>query len=173
MISRLLTHPIQRTRKHIASDPQRSRLYKLEREFVGTSVYHQVSQRNLQVLANHVCAYYRVKPLKVITYHNPHEKRFGESISYSRDDFVTQFGEKIRLNSGYHGANLSTLLHELSHYISDLTYQNHRDHGKQFCGIYMHLLDKYRVLPASAFRLMAQKWRISIAGRFKPGAIRG
>tara|TARA_R100001143_G_scaffold28420_2_gene28092 strand:+ start:11388 stop:11909 length:522 start_codon:yes stop_codon:yes gene_type:complete len=173
VISRFLTHPIARTNKSCPGDPQRTRLYKLEREFIGTSVYHQASQKHLCLLARHVCSYYCVPEIRVVVYNDPDQKCFGESVSYSDDDFVTTYGHEIRLNRGYHGANLTTLLHELAHYISDQYFEHHRDHGAQFCAIYMHLLDKYRVLPAFAFRALAKKWGVKIAGRFKPAAIRG
>lgn len=173
MISKFLTHPIARTNKPCPGDPQRTRLYKLEREFIGTSVYHQVAQKHLRLLARHACAYYHVPLIKIVVYNDKEHKRFGESVSYSDDDFATSYGHEIRLNRGYHGANFTTLLHELAHYISDQYYEHHRDHGPQFCGIYMHLLDKYRILPAFAFRTLAKKWGVRIAGRFKPDAIRG
>jgi predicted SprT family Zn-dependent metalloprotease len=63
------------------------------------------------------------------------------------------------------------LLHELTHYIIDRIYVGHEDHGKQFAGVYMHLLDKYRIIPSIAFRAIAKKHRVKIAGKFKPGAI--
>ena len=173
MISQLLTHPIQRTFKHTPSDPQRSRLYKMEREFVGASVYHSVSRKNLQLVADHVCAYYRITPIKIVVYRDPSSRIFGESIAYSNDDWETSYGHVIRLNRGFHGANVPTLLHELAHYICDATYKNHRGHGSQFAAIYMHLLDKYRILPAVAFRALAKKWGVKVAGRFRPAAIRG
>ena len=125
------------------------------------------------MLARHVCNYYGVPPVKVVVYNAPDERRFGEAIAESEDDFETFSSYKIRLNRGYHGANLTTLLHELAHYISDHYYEHHRDHGRSFCGIYMHLLDKYRVLPAVAFRLLAKKWGVQISRRFRPAAIRG
>lgn len=171
MISWLLTHPIQKPTKADIEDPQRSRLYKMEREFVGTSINHHASRAHLQELANHACAYYKIKPLKIVVYSKPNLREFGESVYYINDMIV--FGHTVRLNKGFHGANATTLLHELAHYIVDDTYEQHHDHGKQFAGVYMHLLAKYRILPSSCFRLLAKKWRIAIAGKFKPGAIRG
>lgn len=173
MISQLLTHPIQKPVKVGPIDPQRSRLYKMEREFVGMAVSHRASNAHLQEISDHACTYYKIKPLKVVVYDKPSEHIFGESVYYTHDDFETLFGHVIRLNRGFHGANLMTLLHELSHYIVDDTYENHEDHGKKFAGVYMHLLAKYRVLPSACFRLLAKKWRVKIAGKFKPDAIRG
>ena len=80
---------------------------------------------------------------------------------------------RVGLNRGFHGVNLITLLHELAHYIVDITYEGHHDHGKEFVGVYMHLLDKYRIIPRDAFRVIAKRRRIKIANKFKPAAIRG
>lgn len=144
----------------------------MEREFVGCSIYHKVSRDDLETIMRHACAYYRIPAPKLVIYNNPADRKFGESeYMLHSDGAMTDF--KIRLNRGFHGANVVTLLHELAHYIVDNTYEGHHGHGKKFVGVYMHLLDKYRVLPAVAFRALAKKWRIEIAGKFKPAAIRG
>lgn len=173
MISGFLTRKIKIKVERVKSDPQRSKFFGLEREFIGSSIYHKVARKDLQVLANHACSYYGVPTVVVVVYDNPKLKEFGESVVFSTDDWRTKFGRQIRLNRGYHGANLSTLLHELAHYISDVAYPGCESHGREFVGIYMHLLDKYRILPSVAFRALAKKWRVRIVGRFKPDAIRG
>lgn len=173
MISGLITHPLTRSFRATKKDPQRARVYKMEREFVGAVVYHRVSRDDLETVMRHACSYYRICAPKLEIYTDREHRIFGEAVSWSDDGGKTEYGHTIRLNRGYHGANVITLLHELAHYICDDTYKNHRDHGRQFCAIYMHLLDKYRVLPAVAFRALAKKWGVKIAGRFKPGAIRG
>ena len=148
----------------------------MEREFVGASINHSAPRRILQEISDHACRYYRIKPLKVIVYNNPKERVFGESLHYYYGDGYEaseKFGHVIRLNKGFHGANVFTLLHELAHYIVDDTYVNLEDHGKKYVGIYMHLLDKYRIIPSGCFRLLAKRYRIKIAGKFKPAAIRG
>lgn len=172
MISSFLTRPIPKPPKGIKSDPQRSRFYKMEREFVGTAVHHKVSRVHLREVADHACRYYRVPLIRIVVFNDPLNRIFGESVSFSIDGGPA-FGHVIRLNRGFHGANVATLLHELSHHVIDNIYEGHHSHGKKFVGIYMHLLDKYRVLPAVAFRALAKKYRIEIAGRFKPDAIRG
>ncbi len=172
MLSAFLTRPIPKAAKFIAKDPQRSRFYKMEREFVGSAVYHKVSRAHLQEIADHACRYYRVWAIKIVVFDNPANRIFGESVSYTKNGGAP-YGHVIRLNRGFHGANVATLLHELAHHIVDNTYEEHHSHGKHFVGVYMHLLDKYRVLPSVAFRALAKKWRIEIAGKFKPDAIRG
>ncbi len=147
----------------------------MEREFVGVSINHSAPRKMLQEISDHACRYYRVKPIRIIVFNEPDRRIFGESLFYYYDDESTgeRFDYSIRLNKGFHGANVATLLHELAHYIVDDTYMNLEDHGKKFVGVYMHLLDKYRIIPSSCFRLLAKRHGIKIAGKFKPGAIRG
>lgn len=175
MISPFLTHEIPPPSKHSAKDPQRSRFYKMEREFVGMSVNHAVPTEKLKEMARHACEYYGIKPIRVIVYNKPSERRFGEQIHFydPNDNLTPHWGHAIRLNRGFHGANVATLLHELAHYIVEDTYEDHHDHGKKFVGVYMHLMDKYRMIPSDAFRVVAKRYRIKIAGKFKPCAIRG
>lgn len=143
----------------------------MEREFIGSSVYHSVSRANLQLVADNACRYYGVAPIKIEVYDKPDDRIFGRFMYYAHADGTIE-PRKIRLNRGFHGANLCTLFHELAHYVTDMRFGEGEGHGPRFAGIYMHLLDKYRVLPAVAFRALAEKWHVEIAGRFKPGAIK-
>lgn len=172
MISSFLTRPIPKPSKPPVNDPQRVRLYRLEREYVGASVNHKVSQQHLREISAHVCAYYQIEPIQVVVFDAPSLRLFGEYTYYECANNDRYF-ESIRLNRGFHGANATTLMHELAHYITDNTYEDHQGHGKKFVGVYMHLLDKYRILPSVAFRALAKKWGVKIAGKFKPNAIRG
>jgi len=142
---------------------------------MGTAVYHNVGQHNLQLIADHACRYYRIAPIKIVVYNDPEERSMGEHIWWDTGDGCTvdtTKQQKIRLNRGFHGANVATLLHELAHYIMRGTYEGHESHGKKFVGVYMHLLDKYRIMPGCAFRALAKKCKVQIAGKFKPDAIR-
>lgn len=138
---------------------------------MGSSVYHNVTQKNLQIVADHACRYYRIAPVRVRVYHKE-ERVFGHWHYWEYSDGRIE-PDEIALNRAFHGANLSTLLHELAHYITDDTFKGHEGHGPEFCGVYMHLLDKYRLLPSIAFRALAGKWKVRIARRFRPAAIRG
>ena len=139
---------------------------------MGGMVYHVVSGKNLQMLADHACRYHKVAPIKITVVHQPDKREMGWCYSYSIDGGMP-FDFRIYLNRGFHGANAMVLMHELAHYITDITYENHEMHGKEFCGIYMHLLAKYRILPGVCFRALANKWRVQIAGGFRLGANRG
>ena len=171
MISKFITSRIPRPKPPLKNDPQARKLYKMEREFVGTSVYHTVRKEDLQTVMEHVCRYYGVAVPKLIIYSKPSEHVFGRSIvTIEKDGRYTD--HEIRLNRGFHGANVTTLLHELAHHITDTYFEQHGDHGAQFVAIYMHLLHKYRIIPSDAFRVIAKRRGIRIAARFRPAAIR-
>ena len=139
---------------------------------MGVCIYHSVSRSNLQVIADHACRYYKISPIRIIVYRDPEDCVMGE---YTRLEH--EHGEitnlSIRVNRDFYGDNVATMLHELAHYIVEHTYTDSQSHGVQFVGIYMHLLDKYRIMPNCAFRALAKKCKVQIAGKFKPDAIRG
>lgn len=148
----------------------------MEREFCGSSIYHHVSRKNLQVILEHGCRYYGVLVPKLTLGSKANDKVFGRSFvtTHFREDnsVERESGHEIWLNRAHHGDNVSVLLHELAHHIVDQRFDHAYDHGQTFCAVYMHLLDKYRILPSVCFRVLAKKWRIKIGARFKPDAIR-
>jgi len=133
---------------------------------MGASVYHVVSQFDLQTITDHACRYYRIPVVPVTVYDNPDDRSLGEFARYEVDGEMKS--PRIHLNRGFHGANVSTLLHELAHYVTGQLYVDYASHGPQFVAIYMHLLDKYRIMPSCAFRALAKKCKVQIAGKFKP-----
>lgn len=176
MISSFLTRRIPKPQPPLKNDPQARKLYKMEREFCGISIYHSVKREHLLTILEHACRYYNISAPKLVLGSNAKDKVFGRSFvttHYRPDGSVEkETDHEIWLNRAHHGANVSVLLHELAHHITDQYFEQHRDHGKQFCAIYMHLLDKYRILPSDCFRLIAKRRGIKIAKRFRPDALR-
>ena len=172
MISNFLTHEVRRKKKPPKNDPQRNRLYKLEREYIGVSVNAVVSKSNLQDIADHVRRYYKIKQtVKVIVVDQPWEPALGWCESWSVDGGVP-FDFIIYQNRGYHGASMNILLHELAHYVTDIHWQYHQVHGLEFMAVYRHLLDKYRIMPGICFDVLAKKHRISVGKQGTPSKIR-
>ena len=154
MLSHYLTHPIPPVRKHSNRDPQRYKLFRLEREFVGTCMYHVVAVNDLQRIADHACKRYKVLPPKVTVF-----KEYG----VKPNDGWYQNGT-IGLNSAYSAQNTCVLLHELAHHINMEKHpEDTQDHGPMFCLIYADLLDQYRIMPFDCFALLADKWGVEIA----------
>ncbi len=153
MLSHYLTHPIPPVRKHSNRDPQKYKLFKLEREFVGTCMYHVVAVEDLQRIVDHACKAYDVPPAKVTVFKEygkkPHDGLYADGV--------------IELNSAYWAQNTCVLLHELAHHIHFAKCPDDtQDHAPAFCRIYAELLNDYRILPYECFELLAKKWGIEI-----------
>ena len=154
MLSHYLTHPIPPVRKHSNRDPQKYKLFKMEREFVGTCMYHVVAVEDLQRITTHACRAYGVPRAEVTVFKDGGKKP---------NDGWYEDG-KIGLNSAYSAQNTCVLLHELAHHIHFARFPDDtQDHGPEFCRIYRELLDSYRILPYECFELLAKKWGIEIS----------
>jgi len=152
MINPFYVRKIGKPSKESKTDPQKQRVYKMEREWIGTVVDTTVPLDKLQGIANHACRKLKLKPPSVQAYPGRKGVReFGFSIT----------GE-IFLNSNFHGQNLSVLLHELAHYICDQKHPWAEPHGATYCGVYRKLLADYRVLPKEGFDAMAKKYKVSV-----------
>ena len=152
MISHWYTHKIGPARKEKASDPQKQRVYRMEREWIGSAVDTTVPLDKLRAITKHACRAAGVRCPKVRVYRKK-ERIFG----YCTD-------EAIMLNASFHGQNLAVLLHELAHWITDRKYPDATSHGPWFCTVYRQLLDDYRLLPAFAFDGLAEKWGVEHNG---------
>lgn len=149
MISRWLVIPTAKKRHKIKSDPQRHRIYALERELIGQSINTQSKASHLRDVLLHACTKYNVTApvLHIIDSKDP---IFG----WTDED-------GIHLNESFHGCNTFTLLHELAHYIMDRTYEPPFEyHGPEFVKVYMDLMHRYRILPKYAFKVLAERHKV-------------
>ena len=154
MLSHYLTHPIPPVRKHSNRDPQKYKLFKMEREFVGTCIYHVVAVEDLQRIADHACREHKVLPPKITV--------FRESGKRPPDGWYLD--GTIGLNGAYSAQNTCVLLHELAHHIhSTRCPDDTQDHGPMFCRFYADLLDRYRILPFDCFCLLADRWGVEVS----------
>lgn len=133
-------------------------LYALEDEFSGSCGHSNSTRCQLDTLAAEVCRYYVIDVPNI---------RF---INTRRNLHTAWFDHEIVLNRAREGANGMTLLHELAHYIIDEFYTDVEHHGPEFVAIYMHLLDRWKYLPNTCFRLLAKKHRLHIGRRYRPAA---
>lgn len=150
-----------------ASDPQREAVYDLQAEFAGAWGVDRGSRAALETYLAKAARYYRVDPPKLVISRR-HYRHAGEYVTAEWD----RGNEAIILYPKGHGDNIQCLLHEFSHYVVDQYYDDAEDHGPEFCAVYMHLLDKYCIFPASCFRLLARKYRVKIGRRFRPSALK-
>lgn len=153
MINKYFTHPPPRLKPDQKHDPQRRRMYRMERDWDGSTIGTKTDRATLEDLVTHACNKYRVPRARLVIGRSK-EKVLGWCLE-----------DKIWLNAAFYGQNTMTLLHELAHYISvQLFAEDDIDnHGPEFACVYMHLLDAYRILPAFAFKKFAKKWKVKIA----------
>ena len=144
MISRWLIVP-PKSRHKSKRDPQQHKVYGLERELIGLALHTTCHREHLRTVLAHACRKYKV-PAPKLVFVRENNKIFGSSNN-----------GVITLNAAFHGCNLFTLLHELAHHLTDFKYEGAEDHGVEFVRIYMDLLNRYRVLPRDAFKVMAQR----------------
>ncbi len=171
MISSYLTRqPGKGRKKRCISDPQRRKLTHMERHYDGCTIKHHAERQHLIDVRDHACRYYNLPPIKMYVVRRKSPQEGHEDLGWT--DTYANGSVALYLNACWYGDNVQTLLHELAHYITDSHYEDHENHGRQFCAIYMHLLDKYKMLPSDAFRLLAKRFGIKIAHRFRPNAIR-
>jgi len=172
VISRFLTRqPGKGRKKRLVSDPQRRKLYYMERHFDGMTIKHHAERQHLLDIRDHVCKYYGLEPIKLYIVDRKPPEEGHDDLGWTTTTYEDE-SCALYLNRAWYGDNAQTLLHELAHYVTDSHYEDHQTHGGQFCAIYMHLLDKYKMLPSDAFRVLAKRFGVRIAHRFRPSAIR-
>lgn len=143
------------------TDPQQTRVYQMENEFLGWSYWSRSTREQLDTFTARVCKYYKVHPPRLVVTSKGCNGHYGD---YGQDTIYLYRGR---------GENVAVLLHELAHYLVDEFYgESVQDHGPEFCAIYMHLLDKYEFLPHQEFRRLAGKYRVQIGRRYRPKAFR-
>lgn len=153
MISRFFTHPVPKPKPETKIDPQKQKLYKMERTFIGCLIDSTVPLDKLQEIADYECKNFKVGPVRIEQRHvdfGPYKHAFG----WARE------GE-ICLNKAYHGQNLGCLLHELAHHLTFEMYPDIvADHSPEFVSVYRYLLDKYKIMPEDCFDLLCEKWGV-------------
>jgi hypothetical protein len=141
-------------KREVKSDPQRHRLYRMERDFIGAFIDANTKRKTLEHIVTHACNKYKIRRPKLRVVKRP-DRVFG---------WCTD--EELYLNRDFHGNNIGTLLHELAHWVVDEVFDTAEEvngcHGPQFAAIYMHLLVGYKVLPEVAFRYLADEWQVAI-----------
>ncbi len=145
------------------SDKQRDNVYYLEAEINGWWAMCSSTTKDLEGLLMMVCRYYKVD---VPRFRVVRDKKIGDAGWHDpeRDEIV--------LNRSQEGANAMVLCHEAAHYLVDYFYEDRESHGPEFVAIYMHLLDRYQLLPHECFRLLARKHKVRIGRKYRPIAFK-
>ncbi len=153
MISRYLTQrPRPRKRKVCEADPQRHKVYDMERTMVGACVDTTMELPTLRQIVRHACREWGLIAPKLLLKSEDNTMVFG--MYYHELNTIC-------LNHCFHGANIGVLLHELAHHI---IWRRHghdaEDHGKEFVAVYRYLLNRYNVIPDYAFDTILDRWGV-------------
>ncbi len=151
MISRYFTHK-PRAHKYVADDPQRHKVYTMEKSIVGWCVNTSTSRESMLDVIKHACKYYKVPAprLKLV-------KQVGQPFGWCIEG-------AIELNRAWHGNNMGVMLHELAHHIIDETAPDAETHGPTFMEVYAYLLDKYKMLPRVCLDALAEQYDVQVGG---------
>lgn len=135
-------------------DPQKERLYSLERELIGKPKRN--SLRRLTLVAMRLFQRYKVRPIPVwvqwdtadrYAYYEDEKKHLQRIVLNDRDDYC--------------GVNLSTLLHEVAHHILMTHYaRTLQDHGPEFVSLLRDLFSQYRIASNARFDKLARKHKV-------------
>ena len=125
-------------------DPQRERVYKWEAEFHDWNI-GSLTLAECRAAIRWACEQYGITSPRV-------EQHRDKEYSYSKGDLIS-----LRLDQ----KNAAVSLHEAAHYICDQIFGSTvAPHSPQWMGIYLWLLEGYRVAPRVALHASAKARRI-------------
>lgn len=135
-----------------ASDPQQYRVYRMESEAIGARNYMQLTRAALERFVRAACRTYGMPKIR-IEYLN-HRKWAAQAWGNERIQFANKRTSR----------DLITVAHELAHCLhshikpdAELTQQ---DHGPEFLGCYMSILDVCRIVPVYAMRTICDRYKL-------------
>jgi hypothetical protein len=131
-------------------DPQRNEVYRWEEKFAHLFYQHGMSSRDVGRLVRSVATYYGISKPKLLRF------RGGSTAptAYAWDHGV------IELNTSLAEFTGPLLAHELAHVICAAYGYEEPDHGPIWFGTYLHLLDRYKMIPKDASVPSARKARL-------------
>jgi hypothetical protein len=121
-------------------DPQREEVYRWERNFRTQFLCHEMPLKAARQLIRDVCKEYKIKPPKLL------RSRLGPK-AYTGAAWEA---EVIEVNSSQAEFTAILLAHEVAHVICSAEGYEEPDHGPVWLGLYLYLLDRYRIVPLCA-----------------------
>lgn len=144
---------VSRATGEIEADPQQKRVYAWEREWIDWNT-NTLSIQQCRQIIEQACELFGVDPPTV----RSHKGRYW---SWQQEDLI-DLQDSGDDSPGYGQMNKAVALHEAAHYIHWKRGGRGQTHGPTWLGIYMHLLQKFRVAPWLALWVTASvrklKW---------------
>lgn len=140
--------PIKRSPK---SDPQQYRIYRMENEAIGARSYLHLSRADLRKYLRALTRTFTTPPVKVVF------EDLGRWAAEWREPNIIVFGQKTT------SRDLLTAAHEFAHHLHGYISGDviHENHGKEFMGCYMAVLDVSRFIPVYGMRAICAKYKIA------------
>lgn len=139
-------------KKSPKSDPQRSRVYEMERHAVANHLHHKMSERDLRTTLRALSEAIDVPQPKLQI------RRMG-------NDYVGDYtieSSLIRVDAKL-GMNLRTLMHEYAHHVHQQhTYKGEPAHSPRWVRIYFQLLDMTRMVPIEGMLAVARQYGVKV-----------
>lgn len=128
-------------------DPQRNEVYRWENTRFGCLFFwHSMPLAKAQKLADRMAKEYGVKtvPLRYVT--------------RSRNSWTAaQFPDRIEINKTRARWTAPLVAHEMAHHIHDELGYGGPDHGPLWLGLYIRLMDHYKIMPGEGMAYSARK----------------
>lgn len=137
-------------RKSPASDPQQFRLYRMENEAIGARQYLQLGDDELKRYVNGLVRAYRMPRVKVVF------RDLGRWAAEWEEPNILTFGTKTT------SRDLLTAAHEVAHHLHNWLIDGalQQNHGKEFLGCYMSILDTSRFIPVVGMRAICERYKL-------------
>lgn len=133
-------------------DPQRTRVYDMERKAFYAWALHATTVPRLRRMANAVCSHYDLEPV-TFAFLSPRSIYRG---MYDVDN------DEIELCPNQ-GRTALLLAHELAHHVISKLHPRAQDHGPLWAKHYAEILQFLGVMPADSFRVAARKHGVTVA----------
>ena len=144
-----------------SQDPQQKRAYKWEDSLTSWS-HGRLDERQMEQVVRKACAKYRIPPPTL---------RFAKRdrvLGRLQSSTYKHWLHEIRFRPRH--MEVSTALHETAHAITDYILGPHLEpHGEQWLGVFMVLLEDYKILPVAALHAQADALKL----RYSPRSLVG
>lgn len=132
-------------------DPQQKRVYEWEDLFSSFGKRSETRAEIVKLICG-ACRYYGIDPPSVRFVSKEKSPSLTTTTYYDSSDHS--------ISMGYRSCNAAIAMHESSHAIVSELYENVEDHGPEFLGVYLSLLEWAKVAPRSALHASAQAMKL-------------
>jgi hypothetical protein len=147
-----------RVLKNPKSDPQREQLYTAENEFRPRQKWTAPLKRaQIRAVIAEVTRLYGLPPC-TLAYTREGGWWLGQMETTFSDGQLTR--GTMWCNTTHGGFGIQDVLHELAHLVAAKYFGDGIGHGPEFVGISMWLYNRYRVIPADAYRVILRRYKV-------------